>query len=344
MNADWGDAGTEYGDVGTDGIAVQVKHSYADFTMGMANVKMGAQGATLARGLLFDADFAGVTLNFKGDAFQVPLYWIRFDEGGVGKDANDGDADLFGVSPAFSFGGVSVNPMLFWLTSQDASLGDELGDLNDPNIEKVNLFYLGVNADAGFGPAKVWFTGIYEGGTIDAQTGDDADVAAFLVALGGGANFGMVEAHGQVFYASGDDESDDEIKDFVGPPGGQSYYWSEIMGYGTFDDQVSSGSPGDAISDIMAIGLGASVTPMEKLSLGLDIWYAQRATAEQDDDDVDDTLGTEVDFSVNYELMDDLDLRVVAAYLMADDGTDPTADNDDTANPFELGARLSLSF
>jgi hypothetical protein len=42
--------------------------------------------------------------------------------------------------------------------------------------------------------------------------------------------------------------------------------------------------------------------------------------------------------------MEDLTLQAVAAYLFADDGTDPTADNDDTANPFELGAQLSLSF
>jgi hypothetical protein len=342
LDADWGDGGTEFGDVGADGIAVEVKNTYAEINSGMARTRIGTQSTAIARGFLFDADFSGITLNFDLDTIQIPLYWIRIDEGGVGKDANDGDADMFGVSPKFGFGGVGVNPMLFWLTTEDASQGDELGVFNDPNLEKVNLYYLGVNVDAGFGPGNVWFTGIYEGGTAEAA-GDDYDVAAFLVALGGGASFGMFEAHGQVFYATGDDEADTDLKYFY-VPNGQSYYWSEIMGYGTFDDAVSNGSPGDQISDIMAIGIGASISPMEKLSLGLDIWYAQLAEDQQDGDNVDDKLGTEVDFTVKYALMDDLDLKVVAAYLMADDGTDPTDDNDDTANPFELGAQLSLSF
>jgi hypothetical protein len=358
FNADWGDDGTEYGDVGADGIAVQVKNSYADATFGMTNAKIGAQGATLARGFLFSDDFSGIILNFDLDTLQIPLYWIRMDEGGVGKDANDGDADMVAVAPTFGFGGVSINPLLAWLTTQDFSQTDVLslspdGVIPEPDAvtpetyEKVNLYYVGVNADATFGPANVWFTGIYNGGTAKASTAanEDLDIAAFLVALGGGANFGIFEAHGQVFYATGDDESDSDVKDFVGPPG-QSYYWSEIMGYGIFDDQVSNGSPADKISDIMAVGLGGSVTPMEKLTLGLDIWYAQRAEKQDAPYDSDDEkkLGTEVDFSVKYALLEDLTLEAVAAYLFADDGTDITADNNDTVNPFELGAQLSLSF
>lgn len=343
FDADWGDGDAEYGDIGADGVAVEVKNSYADFNLGITNVKMGTQGTAIARGFLFDADFSGIKLNVDLDTIQIPLYWIRIDEGGVGKDANDGDADMFGVSPSFGVGPVAINPMLFWLTSKDASLGDELGLYNDPNIEKVNLYYFGVNVDANFGPGNVWFTGIYEGGTLEADAGDDYDVSAFLLALGGGANFGMFEAHGQIFYATGDDENDTDLKYFY-VPNGQSYYWSEIMGYGTFDDQTSNGSPGDQISDIMAIGIGASISPMEKLSLGLDIWYAQLAEDQQDGADIDEKLGTEFDFSVKYALMEDLDLKVVAAYLMANDGTDPTGDNDDTANPFELGAQFSLSF
>jgi hypothetical protein len=365
MNANWGNGNdeeefentdgddvtvvtsSEYGDIGTDGLSVLVKNSYADATFGIVNTKVGAQGAAVARGFLFDADFAGVVLNFDIDAIKIPLYWIRMDEGGVGKDANDGDADMYGISPSFGFGGVSINPLLFWATTQDAGQSDEFSAFS--GVEKINLYFLGVNADVTFGPAKAWFTGIYEDGKAEAAaTGaDDLDVSAFLVALGGGANFGMFEAHGQVFYATGDDddEDDDEITEFY-VPNGQSYYWSEIMGLGTFDDQTSNGSPGDQIFDILAVGLGGSVSPMEKLTIGLDIWYAQRAEKQDPPEDSDDEkkLGTEVDFTVTYTLLEDLNLKVVAAYLFAGEGTDPTDDNDDTANPFELGAQISFGF
>jgi hypothetical protein len=352
----WGNG--DYGDIGADAKGtLEIKNSYASMTAGILKANVGVQGATIARGFFFADDFSGAILNFQTDTFEVPLYWIRADEGGIGKDANDGDLDYFGVAPIFNAGPVKINPMLFWLTTQDASKGSNLNtidpdginlDLNGGDIEALNAYFLGVNADATIGPANVWFTGIYETGKAEAaNSGDsDLDLNGFLVALGGSANFGMVEAHGQVFYASGDDGNDDnELNAFYVPTGGQSYYWSEIMGYGTFDQQVSYGSPADKISNIMAIGVGAMVSPMEKLGLGLDIWYAQLAEDKDlQGNDVDDDLGTEVDFTVNYALLEDLDLKVVAAYLFAGDGTNPQADNEDGVNPFELGAQLSLSF
>jgi hypothetical protein len=348
FNADWGVGGTEYGDIGADGIAVQVKNTYIEATYGMTKALVGTQNATLARGFLFADDFSGINLNFDLDTIKIPLYWIRYDEGGIGKDANDGDADMYVATPSFGFGGVSVNPFLAWFTTQDFSKTDSFSlypSVIPDTYEKLNLYYLGVNADATFGPANAWFTGIYNGGKANATAAgdDDLTISAFLVALGGGANFGMFEAHGQAFYATGDDKTDKDVHTFIGPQG-QSYYWSEIMGYGIFDDQVSNGSPADKIHDIIAVGVGGSVTPMAKLTLGLDLWYAQLAEDKLDGADVDEQLGTEVDFSVKYALLDDLNLDVVAAYLFAGDGTDPTANNDDTVNPFELGAQLSLSF
>jgi hypothetical protein len=47
-------------DIGADGVGVEVKNSYADFNLGDWNFKVGYQGMKLARGLLFDADAAGV--------------------------------------------------------------------------------------------------------------------------------------------------------------------------------------------------------------------------------------------------------------------------------------------
>ena len=52
-----------------------------------------------------------------------------------------------------------------------------------------------------------------------------------------------------------------------------------------------------------------------------------------DDDEL--VLGT-------YQLIENLNLDVVAAYLFAGDATSLTGENDE--DPFELGTRLSLSF
>ncbi len=110
------------------------------------------------------------------------------------------------------------------------------------------------------------------------------------------------------------------------------------MGYGTFDWDVSANSPADHITNILAANLGVSFQAMDKLTLGADVWYAKLA---EEDSNGEDVLGTEVDLSASYELVENLSLDVVAAYLFAGDAT---YCGDDDANPYELGAMLSLSF
>ena len=244
----------------------------------------------------------------------------------------------------------------------------------------TNLNYLGLNLDWAFDGGSVWFTGIYEFGDVDLSVSasgslsetlsvaldgvalpdhpefdveisqtleqdvaidldyvENVDVKAWLVALGGNLNLGAADLHGQFFYATGQEDDEDDITAFIGLKG-QSYYWAEIMGYGTFDYDVSNGSPADQISNIMAFNLGASFSPMDKLTLGADLWYAALV---EDNADGEDKLGTELDLSASYELIEGLNLDIVAAYLFADDATEASADE---ADPWELGAQLSLSF
>ena len=77
---------------------------------------------------------------------------------------------------------------------------------------------------------------------------------------------------------------------------------------------------------------------MDKLKLTADLWYAEH------DEEVngEDELGVEVDLKATYQLIENLKLDVVAAYLFAGDATSLNGENDE--DPFELGTRLSLSF
>jgi hypothetical protein len=53
MDARWGVGGVSYGDIGADGVEVEVKNSYADFNISDWNFKVGVQGINLGRGLFF---------------------------------------------------------------------------------------------------------------------------------------------------------------------------------------------------------------------------------------------------------------------------------------------------
>jgi hypothetical protein len=337
FNAVWGD--NDGGDIGADGKNDwRIKNSYVDMNLGDWNAKIGTQGGVIARGFILDDDFSGAVLTYKGAGFDVPVMWIKHTEGGMGKKANEKDVDYFVVNPTVKVSDqLSVNPLFMWIGSEDAAA-------IDPNIKEANFYYLGVNADMDYGMGSAWFTGIYQFGSVDnaapvlpAGTKRSMDVNAYLVAVGGDVNLDAFNVHGEMFYASGQSATAKDIEAF-NVPAGQSYYWSEIMGYGIFDNQVSNNSPADQISNIMAFNLGASMSPMPKLKVTADLWYAKRVEdVLAPNGKMESDLGTEINLKATYKVMDNLNLDVVGAYLFAGDATG----KDD---PYLVGTRLSFGF
>jgi len=346
MDAVWGEQGG-YGDFGADGISVEVKNTYLDANIGPVRAKVGAQGLTLARGFMFSDDYSGVELSFKIGDVLVPINWLKANEGGT--QHNSLDEDMFALWPVFKLGeNFTLNPYIFYAYSKDGG-NVEISDFGANGVTLANIddgagvYWVGADADFKLGPAALWLTAIYAGGKAKSTVVDDYDVKAWLAAGGASVPVGPAELHGQAFYASGDDDdTDSDLEAFFGPGNGNgySYYWSELMGYGVFDNQVSAGSPADKISNIWAINIGASISPIEKLKLTGDIWYASHV---EDDFTTDEKkLGTEIDLRADYQLVEGLNLTVVGAYLFADDATSLDGNNSD--DPYELGAQLSLSF
>lgn len=346
FDAAWG---TEpLGDIGADGKEFEIKNSYADFNMGPVNAKVGIQGGKLARGFLFDDDFSGVVLSFNGPGFSIPLIWMKAWEGGPGKDANDYDVDYYGISPVFNLGdNIKINPYGLYAYSENASKWTQVGALS--NVEELNMWFAGVDFDAKFDMFSLWATGIYQGGDMTdiSNTDKTRDFAAWLAAAGFNMDMTWGGLHGQFFYASGQDPDEEDFERFW-VPRGQSYYWSEIMGYGMFGDtsyaNVSRNACADQISNIMAANFGVTVKPMgnDKLKITLDGWYAALAEDINVNGSEENYLGTEIDLIITYQLTKGLNLDIVGAYLIAGEAT--TLDSPDEADPYEIGTRLSLSF
>ena len=324
MNAVWGSGdivagdangnfGLSYGDVGADGLSVKVKNTYADFNLGAANIKLGTQGEVIHRGLFFDDDFSGITARISG----LRLMYQKVEENGDG--AGD-DVQNYHVDYAFGGDAMKITPSI---TYTDVDGGN-------------SIWYIGADLDGSAGALGYFATLIYQGG----QENDDVDYSAYLVDLG--ASIALSDAFSlkaEVMYASGDDDAADDENNAFSVYAGQSYYWAEIMGYGIFDNQASNNACADAISDIMAANLGFSFGVNEKLTIGADLWYAQLV---EDDANGNTDLGTEIDLSASYVIIEGLNLDVVAAYLFAGDST--TDASEDDANPFEIGARFSIAF
>jgi len=315
FNSNWGD--DNGGDIGADGTTWKVKNSYIDVNLGNTRTKLGIQGAAIGRGLLFDADFSGImtTMNF-GDVAVTPFYIAVDSEDGGGKDF---DRSLFGATASVKISDViSLKPYFLYDaagTGTSVTVDETTAVETATAVGDIDNWYLGTDFDMKMDAVSVWGTLIYNSFEIMDADGDE-----FLGAVG--VNAGIV--HGQAFYAS---------EDFTSAPG-QSFYWSEILGYGTFDNAVPGGSPGDAVSNVWAANAGVTLKPMDKLKIDADVWYAMLA---EDNALGQDELGLEFDGKVTYALMDNLNAEFVLAYLV---GGDAVGDED----IFEGGVRVSLKF
>jgi hypothetical protein len=339
FNSVWGD--TNGGDIGADGDTFRVKNSYVDFTLGMINTKIGIQGATISRGFIFADDFSGAVVTADFGMVKLPILYAQVQNEDVNSAGTTWVIDQDSVAPggalvekATGFTGdshiLSIMPTF--------KIGDNVtltphGTYYNITSEDTDIYYLGLDAEMKFDAVSAWFTGIYNGGQLK-----DVDVDAFLLAAG--VDAGIV--HGQAFYASGE-EAGGDIDGFIAAPG-SSYYWSEIMGLGIFDNKASAGSPDDNITNIAAFNVGVTVKPMDKLKVDFDVWYAMLA---EDNLNGDDQLGLEFDAKVTYALMDNLNAEFVFAYLVADDATavvTAAGQPDNSEDVLEAGVRLSLSF
>jgi len=382
MDATWGSADQSraaaaagnrgYGQPGADGANIEIKNTYADFNTGPVNWTVGVQPYVLFRSFYIDNDDAGVIARWpitKGAG--IAASWLKAYEGGP-DGGNNSDVDSYTLSGWFYFNeNISIKPSISWAHSSQIDLLYGPGVLAvDPAVVgtfnntapfgstlpygQLDLFTYGFDFDADFDNFGLWATFFGQNGSLDA-TGQNLDISAWLAAIGGNVMLGPVELHAQGFYSPGDDDTDepiaalrdDKIENVQAPQA--SYYWAEIMGYGIFDYAVSAGSPGDKIFNIWAANFGATFKPMDKLSVTADLWYAEREndvlyevvpgsgvfTAEN-------KLGTELDVKVTYQLVEGLNLDLVGAYLWAGDATSVNGTNNE--DPYEFGARLSLSF
>jgi hypothetical protein len=260
---DWVYGDTTLGDIGADGTVFEIKNSYVDFNTWnkRLNWKVGIQGYTIARGFIFSDDFSGMYVSYNGDGWKIPFIWIKAYEGGAGPDANDSDVDYYVLNPAFSYAGFSINPYFMLKYSDDA--GNFFNNSNSrapQEYDDMNIYWLGVDLDYKWEGWGFWGSAIFNFGDAQiatgANAGQDQDFKGWLIGLGANGSWGPVGLHGQFVYASGDDGQDPLNNDAFFNPRGASYYWSEIMGYGIFDNQLPANSPGDLISNIYFIGAG----------------------------------------------------------------------------------------
>jgi len=205
----------------------------------------------------------------------------------------------------------------------------------------------------------------YDGWMVDA--GASLYCGAFTFSLNGFVTSGASiddDASGVNFV-----DYTHDLNNLFRMPAGVSHYWSEIMGLGSLDESVANNVNGTLVSNndrnkanrgyassdhpsnLWMVNAGAAWQALEGTKLTLNYYYigtTEEVLADIDafdaghtDDSRGSSVGHELDFYVDQKIVDKLNLRLVGAYLFADEAYTAFADDDDA---YEVGAVLMWAF
>jgi hypothetical protein len=248
------------------------------------------------------------------------------------------------------------------------NVGSNGGPYRTGQVEDNHLFDLGLNFQYKdpLWSAYINFVKNFGGAEDDENdiiANDDIDYEGWMVEAGGNLYCGPFTFTLFGFVTSGDDAFNSlngSADGFFRMPAGVSHYWSEIMGLGTLDNAISTGLPqgGDRIateagyasadhpSNLWTISVGAAWQALEGTKVTFNYYYigtVEDVIAGADNQgflEFDSSIGHELNLYLDQKIVDKLSLRLVAAYLIADDAY--TVFNDD--DTYELGAQLLWAF
>jgi len=359
------------GQAGVTPATLKLKLSYMDFNINETNFKIGKQSFFDARGLLSNDAAPGIAINCPlSDQFTLNAKWIKYGEGGISDEDNNRpemakyshqDLDTFALTPEIKLNdNIKIKPYFWYVTSRGVDNSETSWYLQYAVINSftdLDMYYLGFDFDASMGNTSIWFTTLYQAGSANvsennAQQWNGAGSVDFggIAALGGGSiNLGKITLSGQLFYASGDDpkENDDKIDQFFSAEAGY-YYWSEIMGLGSNDDDVPH-NIGWSLSNIMGGGGTAAFCATDDMTVTFGLWYAAAVEDFQGTNGIVEAAdyGTEVNAMLDYNLMDNLSLSLIGAYVMAGDAMTEESvqgSNIEGADPYFMQAQIKASF
>ena len=222
MDQNWGQPGG--GQLGTDGMNVEIKHAYTDFAAGGVSFRVGLQPlgfpAAVAGSPIWNNDVAGIVASYKfNDMFSLTAGWARLanvnatndDDGGTSNSYND-EIDAFTLIAPITGDGWNLTPYVVYAaigkdTYNAAGSMDSLQSINGTGGygDNVDAWWAGAafTLDA-FDPFVLTADLIY--GSVDGDNNSRNDREGWFFATELDYKMDMVTP-GLVFvYGTGDDD------------------------------------------------------------------------------------------------------------------------------------------
>jgi hypothetical protein len=319
IDFNWGDANFDNGrgkggGIGGDTVNLETKNVYLEMMIPDTPVKatLGLQGIALHRGWWIDDDAAAARFDMNFDPVSVMLAYVN----AVDTDFTDSSDDVWQLHASVGYKAENMDARL--------SLGYEKGQ-NDPNVADVkddDFYQVMGEFGMSFDMVSFYVIAAMNFGEVDSNDNDlDRDYEGYMFDAGVDFALDLATISAQVIYASGDDEGDldADYRSFTG----QTKSWAEIPSDGyLWEANSSMGQIGgqNTPNNLIALRVGADLKPTDTTTIALDLWYMMMVEDRTVGGDDEDTIGTELDLKLTQKVYDNLDVLVIGAYLLADDG------------------------
>lgn len=303
---------------------------------------------------------AGVKWTTSMENLTYTFGWYRDDEqnDGMGGDDRSFNDNVFATDATYTFdNGNNLNAFFIYLDSGDetnennfgeGSVGDLFGDDHVlTGVDEVQ-YWIGLGGNGQWDNLSARFTLVYEGGELETSNGqvfngneDELDRQAYMAHLEGTANYDKWTYKLGWFYASGDDNpEDDKVENFNSIDTWCDDFGSIIIYDGLADDNSFSFAPYilDRGNNTAYLHIDYAVT--EKLTVGgRYIWLNTAEDMWKESD-----LGHEFGFDTSYKIMDGVKAALKIHYLVGGDAWDELASDGNGDDVFRTDFNIRYKF
>jgi hypothetical protein len=367
------------GALGGDKINLETKNIFLWFKVPNTSLEftVGLQGQSDSyAGLLYGgADMSGIFMTGKFDPVGYKLGWAKLYENASNKSD---DLTLYVAEAKFSPTKEVKLGLNFYFLQDDTGkvVGIPAGNAPLPGnpsgvsgVNKIRVYTPGVDASFNLGPLTLSGFALYNIGKVDFPTGTDTDIKGYAVDVRGDMNLGPGKFFLEGLYVSGSDQSGSNpdfesvvtLSDRNASPGGNS-------AYSRTDMVILLSSPDHINAAQCLIGCSGGVAGQSPSNGGRGMWHVAAGYSQKFTDKVsgkigvgylratemlvsdgsfrDEEMGTEINASLNYNLMKGLDVGIVGAYAFIGDffKTSATGSGSDPDDAYDIHGRINYAF
>lgn len=350
-----------------DGVNIETRWAYTDLQLpnsDTARVKIGLQPFKV-NSFVWNETAMGVVFNSALSDTKYQLAWMRgkefFNSDDENQDSVDALSARFDLKPAE---GTKLGLFVLFQHSNPTGApgavdagGYEIKKLGDVDID---LYTLGVDGGTKAGDIFINWDALFQTGSIDnaaftglngAATGD-FDLSAFLLHGDVGINLGTTTVTFTSWYASGDDNENDQNFDAFIATDVDRFESVVLFEGGYTDDNYGTERPYILDKGLFLNKIAVDYKVNEKLQVGGAVLYLMTA---EDIEYVDDNaaaqansdIGVEIDAYGSYKLYENVELAINAGFLAAGDAMDAFEDDRDGSGEediYRITSRLRYKF